>query len=136
MESSFTNRSTTQRGTNGTDIADLRIDVENIIYNETVHYITHVLLKQDGVKCLAQLQTTPELITKGFKIIFKTVDKAAMFKIIKDDLLKDHRFKKDDKACEYFNNDVKVFVSWLDFRSTFFSITNHVQSILNKKRKF
>jgi len=136
IESSFTNRSITQRGTNGTDIADLRMDVENIIYNETVHMITYILLKQDGINCLAQLQTKPELISKGFHIIFNTLDKAIILKIIKDELLKDNRFKKDEKACKYFNNDVKVFVSWLDFRTTFFTVVNHVQNILNKKKKF
>jgi len=136
IESSLTTRSTTQRGNNGTDIADLRIDVENIIFNETVHYITNVVLKQDGVNCLAKMETTPELITKAFALTFKAIDKAEIFTIIKEELLKDNRFKKDKKASEYFNNNVKVFVSWLDYKSTFFSVTQNIKNVLNKNRHF
>jgi len=137
IESSLSSRSTSQRGLNGSEIGDLRMDVENLIFNECVKYITHIVLKQDGINQLFKMEATPNLITKGFHSIFKCMDRADLFKIIKDELLKDEkRFKKDEKACEYFNTNVKVFVGWLDYRSTFFSITSHVKNILNKKRQF
>ena len=136
LESSLTNRSTTQRGNNGTEIADLRIDVENIIYNETIHFITHLIMSQDGINCLSQLQLNPKKLNDAFAITFQLIDKAFIVKVIKDELTKDNRFKKDDKACLYLNNDFKDFVSWFDFRTTFFTVTKHVQNILNKKRNF
>jgi len=82
------------------------------------------------------LQIKSELITKGFQIIFNTLDKAVIFKIIKDELLKNNQFKKDKKACKYLDNDIKLFVSWLDFRITFFIVVNYVQNILIKKINF
>ena len=136
IESSLTNRSTTQRGVNGTDIADIRMDVENIIFTVCIKFITHIILKQDGVNCISRMENTPELITKAFHLTFKLLDKAVLFTEIKDELLRDIRFKKDEKACEYFNSNVKVFVNWLDYRSTFFSISTHIRNILNKKRNF
>jgi len=136
IESSLTNRSTTQRGSNGTEIADLRIDVENIIYNETIHYLTHLLLSQDGINCLTNWISTPEKLKEAFTIAFKHTDKALIVTVIRDELRKDIRFKKDEKACQYLNNDVKVFVSWFDYRTTFFAVTKHVQNVLDKQRKF
>jgi len=136
IESSLTNRSTTQRGNNGTDIADLRFDVENIIYNETIYFITHLIMSQDGINCLSQLQSNPKKLNDAFIVTFKLIDKAFIVKVIKDELSKNIRFKKDDKACLYLNNDFKDFVSWFDFRTTFFTVTKHVQNILNKKRNF
>jgi len=130
----LTNRSTTQRGNNGTEIADLRIDVENIIYNEVVHHLIHVVMRQDGIKALKKMEGDQHLITKAFQLTFNLLSKAELFKSIKDELLKDSRFKKDEKACRYFNNDVKVFVSWLNFRSTFACITTHVQNVLTNKQ--
>ena len=135
IESSFKQKNYS-KGTNGTDIADLRIDIENIIYNETIHMIIYILLKQYGINYLEQLQIKSELITKGFQIIFNTLDKAVIFKIIKDELLKNNQFKKDKKACKYLDNDIKVFVSWLDFRTIFFIVVNYVQNILIKKINF
>ncbi len=139
IESSLASRSTSQRGLNGSEIADLRMDVENLIFNECVKYVTHIVMKQDGINRLfeMEMEATPNSITKAFHSVFKFMDKADLFKHIKDELIKDEsRFKKDEKACEYFNTNVKVLVRWLDFRSTFFSITSHVRNILNKKRHF
>jgi len=93
-------------------------------------------MSQDGINCLSQLQSNPQRLNEAFAITFRLIDKAFIVKVIKDELTKDNRFKKDDKACLYLNNEFKDFVSWFDFRTTFFTVTQHVQNVLNKKRNF
>ena len=130
----MTNRSITQRGQNGTDVADLRIDVENHIFNLTVKYLIIFVMGQDGINSLYRMEKEQNLITKAFHLTFKMLDKAEIFKMIKDELLKDNQYKKDVKACKYFNNDVKEFVSWFDYRSTFYSLTSHITMVLRKRK--
>ena len=131
IESSFTGRSGSQRGINAQEISDTRMDVENIIYNETVRYVLwYLITREDYQTKLNNLEKSPKLMNEGFTTIFKLLNKDEMFNQIRSVLISQDVLNKDLRAQSFIQNNKESFVSWLFFKSTYFTITNHIRRVL------
>ncbi len=135
-ESCLTSRTVSQRGCNATEIADTRFDVENIIYNETLRYVLCFVMKQENyLLYLAKLEKTPESINSGFTNVFRNMDRSEMFQQVKSVLIGENSLKKDHAVSNFAQNDKNYYFSWLNFKSTFFTITSHIRRVLAVYKK-
>jgi hypothetical protein len=129
IESNYTSRCTTRRGSNATRLTDSTLDIETIVFNETVMALLKTI--RDRLPIIASNISIfqPSFISNIFPSILESLNKEELFKYIGEKIEK-NASSLDVKARQtFFSKGWQDFSSWLGYRSTSFTLCKHVTKV-------
>jgi hypothetical protein len=129
IESNYTARCTTKRGLKTTATADAALDLEAIVFNETVTYFVKCIRDKLPIVSSRINLFKPEFIEDIFSKVLESEDKVDLFNQVKEKVAIDMPSALKTNSEIFTEKGFKDFQDWLGYRSTYFTLAKHIGKV-------